>query len=97
MPSPIHVFLAPQKRGLIAFTPELRKRLRLDEPGAQLEVQELPDGTFRIRGAVAVPSDQAWFWTDRWQQMEREADLDIAAGRVKQYESVDDMLADLDS
>ena len=25
------------------------------------------------------------------------ADLDIAAGRVKQYESVDDMLADLDS
>lgn len=97
MPSPIHVFLAPQKRGLIAFTPELRKRLRLDEPGAQLEVQELPDGSFRIRGAVAVPSDQAWFWTDRWQQMEREADLDIAAGRVKQYESVDDMLADLDS
>ena len=97
MPSPIHVFLAPQKRGLIAFTPELRKRLRLDEPGAQLEVQELPDGSFRIRGAVAVPSDQAWFWTDRWQQMEREADLDIAAGRVKQYESVDDMIADLDS
>lgn len=97
MPSPIHVFLAPQKRGLIAFTPELRKRLRLDEPGAQLEVQELPDGSFRIRGAVAVPSDQAWFWTDRWQLMEREADLDIAAGRVKQYESVDDMLADLDS
>ena len=97
MTSPIHVFLAPQKRGLIAFTPELRKRLRLDEPGAQLEVQELPDGSFRIRGAVAVPSDQAWFWTDRWQQMEREADLDIAAGRVKQHESVDDMLADLDS
>ena len=97
MAAPIHVFLAPQKRGLIAFTPELRKRLRLDEPGAQLEVQELPDGSFRIRGAVAVPSDQAWFWTDRWQQMEREADLDIAAGRVKQYESVDDMLADLDS
>jgi len=97
MPSPIHVFLAPQKRGLIAFTPELRKRLRLDEPGAQLEVQELPDGSFRIRGAVAVPSDQAWFWTDRWQQMEREADLDIATGRVNQFESVDDMLADLDS
>jgi antitoxin MazE len=97
MASPIHVYLAPQKRGLIAFTPELRRRLRLDEPGAQLEVLELPDGTFRIRGSLPVPSDQAWFWTDRWQKMEREADADIAAGRVKVATSVEEFLDELDS
>jgi hypothetical protein len=25
---------------------------------------------------------QAWFWTERWQRMERETDEDIAAGRI---------------
>ena len=29
-----------------------------------------------------MPADQAWFWSQRWQQMEREADEDIAAGRT---------------
>jgi antitoxin MazE len=93
----LHVFLAPQKRGLIAFTPELRRRLRLDEPGAQLEVLEQPDGTFQIRGTAAVPADQAWFWVDRWQKMESEADADIAAGRVTVASSVDELLDQLDS
>jgi hypothetical protein len=26
--------------------------------------------------------EQAYFWTERWQQMEREAEADIKAGRV---------------
>jgi antitoxin MazE len=97
MSEKLHVFMAPQKRGIVAFTPELRRRLRLDEPGAQLEVMELDDGTLAIRGVVPVPADQAWFWTDRWQKMEAEADADIAAGRVTRYDSVDAMFADLDS
>ena len=97
MPDLLHVFLAPQKRGLIAFTPELRRRLRLDEPGAQLEVRELPDGTFQIRGTAAVPAEQAWFWADRWQRMEREADADIAAGRITTAASVEEFLDQLDS
>lgn len=29
-----------------------------------------------------IPCDQGWFWTKEWQEMEREADEDIAAGRV---------------
>ena len=93
----LHVFLAPQKRGLIAFTPDLRRRLRLDEPGAQLEVMELEDGSLTIRGVVPVDADQAWFWTDRWQKMEAEADADIAAGRVTSFDSVEAMLTGLDS
>ena len=30
-------------------------------------------------------ASQAWFWTPEWQQMEREADEDIAAGRVENW------------
>jgi hypothetical protein len=31
--------------------------------------------------------DQMWFWTPKWQLMEREADEDIAASRVERFES----------
>lgn len=33
---------------------------------------------------VEIDPDQAWFWTDEWQQKEREADEDIAAGRYEE-------------
>jgi len=44
----------------------------------------------------SVPASQRWFWSERWQRMEREADEDVAAGRVHAYENVDDLLDALD-
>ncbi len=44
-----------------------------------------------------IDPDQAWFWTERWQQMEREADEDIAAGRVKVFDDAESFLEHLDS
>jgi hypothetical protein len=29
--------------------------------------------------------EQAWFWTREWQEREREANDDLAAGRVTSY------------
>ncbi|HEY5265188.1 MAG TPA: AbrB family transcriptional regulator [Acidimicrobiales bacterium] len=75
----------------------IREKLRLDEPGAQLEILETDDGRFEIRGVLPVPADQQWFWTDRWQKMERAADADVAAGRTTGTSSVDEFLAELDS
>lgn len=46
---------------------------------------------------MAVPADQAWFWTDRWQAMEREADADIAAGRVTVVDGATELIAHLDA
>ena len=42
--------------------------------------------------ASLVPKDQLWFWTSEWQKKEREADEDIAAGRLTEFESVEDLL-----
>ena len=39
---------------------------------------------------------QAWFWTPEWQAKEREADADIAAGRVEHFSSDDEFLAALE-
>ncbi len=41
--------------------------------------------------------DQAWFWTREWYDGEREADADIAAGRVIFYGSDEEFLAALDA
>ncbi|OAT87036.1 hypothetical protein [Desulfotomaculum copahuensis] len=40
----------------------------------------------------AVFDDQSWFWTPEWQAAEKEADDDIAAGRVYRYDNVDDLI-----
>lgn len=44
-----------------------------------------------------VPKDQLWFWTPEWQRKEREADEDIAQGKVKEFPSVEELLQDLKS
>ena len=90
------IYLTVQKRGVISLPPALRRRHHLDEPGAQVEVAERDDGVIELRPTVAVPADQRWFWTERWQAMERQADADVAAGRVAQFDTADDLLADLD-
>jgi AbrB family looped-hinge helix DNA binding protein len=90
------VFIAVQSRGLIAIPTSIRRQLGLDQPGAQVEVIER-GGEIILRPHVAVPSDQAWFWSERWQRREQEADDAIGAGRVAGADGVVEMLAELES
>lgn len=89
--------LAVQSRGTVALPATLRRRLRLDRTDAQIKLIEHEDGRVELVPVVAVPADQAWFWTDRWQAMEREADADIRAGRVTIVEGVDELIGHLDA
>ena len=89
-------FVTIQSRGVIAIPPDIRKRCGLDRPGAQVEVVER-DGEIVLRPHIPVPAGQAWFWTERWQEMERLADEDIAQGKVASFGGVEDFLADLDT
>ena len=86
-----------QSRGTIALPPDLRRRLHLDQPDAQVRLIERDDGRVELVPVVAIPADQAWFWTDRWQAMEREADADFAAGRVTAVDGVEELVALLDA
>jgi AbrB family looped-hinge helix DNA binding protein len=90
-------YIAVQARGTVALPADLRRRLHLDEPGAQIEITEQDDGRIELRPVLPVPADQAWFWTERWQAMEREVDEDIAAGRLTRFDSLDEMFEYLDS
>jgi len=84
-----------QSRGTIALPADLRRRLHLDEPGAQVRIIEREDGSVELQPMLPIPADQAWFWTERWQAMEREADEDIAAGRVSRAMDIDEFIEHL--
>lgn len=82
------------ERGTITVPKELRDRL---PAGELLEVVLRDDGVLELRPQLTIDATQAWFWTERWQRMEREADEDIAAGRVQTFDDVESFLADLDA
>lgn len=54
------------------------------------------DGVIELRPQFLVDRSQIWFWTEKWQRMEFEADRDIEADRVHRYDSDEEMFADLD-
>jgi antitoxin MazE len=91
------VYIGLQSRGVFALPADVRKRHRLDEPGAQLRVVERDDGVIELHPQVAIPADQTWFWSERWQAMEVEADADVAAGRVARHASGEAFLEHVDS
>jgi bifunctional DNA-binding transcriptional regulator/antitoxin component of YhaV-PrlF toxin-antitoxin module len=80
--------------GTIAIPESLRDGLDED---TLVEVVRRDDGVIELRPHGKIDPSQAWFWTERWQQMEREADADIAAGRVKRFDDGESFLAYLDS
>lgn len=91
-----HGYVGVQQRGLVALPSQLRKRMHLDEPGAQLEITEREDGVFELRPVLPVPADQAWFWEERWQERERQVEAHLAAGEVTAFEDAAGFLAYLD-
>ena len=69
---------------------------RINEQG-KLEVElpaNLPPGRVRVI-LEPIDPDQAWYWTPEWQADERESRADFAAGRYKEFPSMDDFIADL--
>jgi antitoxin MazE len=76
-----------------------RGTITLPKPYRDASIYELrprEGGGFELIPQHTVDAAQAWFWSERWQKMEREADADVAAGRVARFGSVDDFLAELD-
>ena len=44
-----------------------------------------------------VPKSQAWYWSKKWQEWERQADEQLARGEYKEFDSIDELIADLHS
>jgi AbrB family looped-hinge helix DNA binding protein len=92
----VHGYINVQSRGVVALPAEVRRRLHLDEPGAQVEITERDDGVLELRPSLPIAADQRWFWTERWQQREHEVDAHVAAGEVAVHDDGDALLDHLD-
>ena len=79
-------------KGQITLPGEIRELLELKE-GDDLAFSINEQGQVVVNRLDVIPPDQAWFWSERWQKMEREVEADIAAGRVKSFDSMDDFIA----
>ena len=67
------------------------------QPGEFLEVQVRGDALYLVPQKL-IPRDQAWFWSKKWQERERQADEAIAQGELSgPFESVDDLIHHLRS
>ena len=85
--------------------PSISKRRQVTIPQAAMDAAGLHEGEpLNVRvtdeGILLARSDgrdpeQWWFWTPEWQAKEREADEDLAAGRVTLFESDEEFRAAL--
>lgn len=91
-----HFVTLSASRGSITLPAEVRHRHRLDQPGAQVEIVERDDGVIELHPLLPHRADQAWFWAERWQQLEQQAEDDITAGRVETFDSTDEFIDDLE-
>jgi len=83
------------RRGQITLPSSLRKAAQIQE-GDYLRFI-VKDGAISVVVQKLVDREQAYFWTREWQEGEREADEDIRIGRLKTFDSVDDLIAELRS
>jgi antitoxin PrlF len=77
-------------KGQLTLPEEIRAAARLEE-GDLLETEITEEGIL-LRPQKVIDATQAWFWTPQWQQGEREADADLAAGRTQTFNSGEDFL-----
>ena len=81
----------------ITIPKEIFKELAL-KPGDYLEARVTEDGSLLLVPKTLIPKDQEWFWTERWQRKEREADEAIARGEVfGPYNSTEEAIRALDN
>ena len=81
------------QRGTLTLPKELRTGMR---EGMLFQAVRRDDGVIELRPQATIDASQAWFWSERWQQMEREADADIEAGRVATFDDVESLVQDLE-
>jgi len=72
-----------RKKAQLTLPQSVREKLGIEE-GDFMDVQ-VRNGEIVLKVKRLVDKEQAWFWSERWQQGEREAEDDIRAVRVHNF------------
>jgi AbrB family looped-hinge helix DNA binding protein len=82
------------RHGQITLPASVRERLGIEE-GDLVEI-DVEDERAVLIPKKLIDKNQAYFWTRKWQEGERAADEDIEAGHAKTFDSVAELIKDLD-
>jgi AbrB family looped-hinge helix DNA binding protein len=83
-------------KGQITVPPQICSLLGVGE-GDDLLFSNDENGRVVISRAQVIPPEQAWFWSERWQQLEREAEEDLTNGRVTEHADLSSALNSLEA
>jgi antitoxin MazE len=83
-----------RRRSQVTLPSEVVKKMKLRE-GDNLDII-IEDDKIIIKPVLVIDRSQSWFWSKKWQEMEREADDDIKHGRVQKAKDVKELIEKLD-
>ena len=82
-----------RKKAQLTLPQSVREKLGLEE-GDLMDVQ-VRNGEIVLKVKKLIDKEQAWFWSTRWQQGEKEAEDDIRNGRVQSFPDAKSAMAEL--
>lgn len=84
-----------RKKGQITLPLSMRRKLGISD--GSIVMAKIVGETIVLVPQETFDRDQAWFWKERWQKLEAEAEKDIAAGRTKTFDSVEALFREIES
>ena len=84
-----------RNKGQVTVPQEIRSLLGAEE-GDDLLFYTDEAGRVVVSRAQIIDPDQAWFWSNRWQRLEQQAQADLEAGRIVENANIAEVLAALD-
>jgi antitoxin MazE len=82
------------RHGQVTLPAAIRKKLGISE-GDLIELIVEDDKAILLPKKL-IDSSQAYFWTKKWQEAEKEASEDIKSGRIKTFDTAQELFDDLD-
>lgn len=83
-----------REKGQITLPLYMRKKVHIEK--GSIVLAKVIDNTIVLIPQETIDKDQAWFWTERWQKLEEEAEQDIRKGKVKSFDSVEDLIDEME-
>jgi len=83
-----------REKGQVTLPVFIRKSLDLTK--GSIVLAKIVDNTVVLVPQRTIDKGQIWFWTERWQKLEAEAEKDIRKGRVKTFNSVEELFDEIE-
>jgi len=83
-----------REKGQVTLPVFIRKSLDLKK--GSFVLARIIDNTIVLVPQKIIDKNQDWFWTEQWQKLEAEAEKDIREGRVKTFDSVEELFDEIE-